>query len=36
LSVDETQAVVDLVSLPANLQSAVESLFNPARHLMGG
>jgi hypothetical protein len=36
LSGDETQAVADLFTLPAQLQSAVESLFNPARHLMGG
>jgi hypothetical protein len=36
LSVDETQAVADLFTLPAQLQSAVESLFNPTRHLMGG
>jgi len=36
LSSDETQAVSDLFTLPAQLQSAVESLFNPARHLMGG
>ncbi len=36
LSVDETQAVADLFSLPAHLQSAVESLLNPTRHLMGG
>ena len=36
VSLDETQAVSDLITLPAQLQSAVESLFNPARHLMGG
>ncbi|HKW42429.1 MAG TPA: hypothetical protein VJN39_14365 [Gemmatimonadales bacterium] len=36
LSADETQAVSDLFTLPARLQSAVETLFNPARHLMGG
>lgn len=36
LSGDETQAVSDLFTLPANVQSAVETLFNPARHLMGG
>jgi hypothetical protein len=36
LSADETQAVADLITLPAQLQSAVETLFNPARHLMGG
>lgn len=36
LSGDETQAVADLFTLPAQLQSAVETLFNPARHLMGG
>ena len=36
LSTEETQAVSDLFSLPAHLQSAAESLFNPARHLMGG
>jgi len=36
LSVDETQAASDLLTLPAQLQSAVQSLFNPSRHLMGG
>jgi len=36
LSSDETQAASDLLTLPAQLQSAVQSLFNPARHLMGG
>jgi hypothetical protein len=36
LSGDEAEAVADLVTLPAQLQSAVETLFNPARHLMGG
>jgi hypothetical protein len=36
LSGDEGQAVADLITLPAQLQSAVETLFNPARHLMGG
>ena len=36
LSADETQAVADLFTLPARLQSAAESLFDPTRHLMGG
>lgn len=36
LSFDETQAASDLLTLPAQLQSAVQSLFNPTRHLMGG
>ena len=36
LAVDEVQAVSDLFSLPDSLQIAIDNLFNPAQHLMGG
>ncbi len=36
LAADEVQAVGDLFQLPDSLEIAIQNLFNPAEHLMGG